>query len=114
MTAIQSLLLDDSFREVARAVDVDAVLERHEVGEELQGDDFENRQKVLGGRSRRQQSQSVARAGDLLVAVIGEGNDACALRLHVGEQLQRFLVAQDGGIVARDRRWREQRAGRGR
>ncbi len=39
-----AMLLDDSLREIARTIDVYAVLQGHEVGEELERDDLKQRQ----------------------------------------------------------------------
>jgi len=42
-----SLLFDDGLRKVPRLVDVDAALDGHVVGEDLQRNNFEHRQQVL-------------------------------------------------------------------
>ena len=70
------------------------MLEGHEVGEELEGHYFGYGQKILGGGL---DVDAVAdQRGNLGVAVIGEGDDAGALGLHVGEELEGLLVAHDG------------------
>ncbi len=81
------------FGEVSRAVDVDIVFEGHVVGEELEGDYFGDGEQVFrGGIHFDYIADEVA---DLGVALVGDGDDASALGLHVGEELEGFLVAHD-------------------
>jgi len=87
------LLFDDGFGEISRAVDIDAVFQGHEVGEELKGDDFGDGEQVL--RGGMDFNAIAGQVWDLGVALIGDGDDARALGLHVGEELQGFFVTHD-------------------
>ena len=74
-------------------VNVHTVGQRHEVREQLQGYDLRNGEQVLGGRFY---IDAIAyQACHLVIAGIGNRDDPRALRLHIAQQLQRLLIAED-------------------
>ena len=86
-------LFDDGFREISGPVDIDAVLKRHEVGEHLQRYDLGDGEQIFGGRL---DFDGVAdKFSNLRVTLIDDGDDARALRFHVGQELKGLFVAHD-------------------
>ncbi len=86
------LLDGDGFGEVAGLVDVATAADGYVIGQQLQGDNFDERREKLEGR--RDVDDVLNEAADDGVAFGGYGDDAAATRgdfLNVGQSL---LVAQ--------------------
>ena len=73
----------DCLGEVSGSIYIYAVGQRHEVREQLQGDDFRNGKQVLGGRF---DENAIAHQGrDFFIAGVGNGNDPSALSPHIAQ-----------------------------
>ena len=69
------------------------MFECHEIGKKLKRHDLGDGQQILRGWSH---FDAIAdQFSNLRVALIGNGDDASALGLHIGEQLQGLFVAHD-------------------
>ena len=88
-------LFDDGFGEVARAVDVDRVLEGHEVGEELEGHDLGDGEQMFG--SGCDGDAMATRAGTVVSPALARAMTR-APWLSCREELHGFFVANDGAV----------------
>src|SRR5580658_1456140 len=93
-----SALFDSyALRQISWLVDVAAAADGDVVGEELEGDDFQDGEEELGGGGDLE--DVLDELVDVLVAFGGDGDDAAAAGgdlLNVGERL--FVLEDRGGV----------------
>ena len=87
----------DGFGEVSGLVYVAATADGDVVGEELQGDDLEDRQEQLWGGG--DVDGVFDELGDVAVALDGDGDDAAGARGDLLNVAEGLLVLEDGGGV---------------